>query len=273
LQLLQSIERLDKANIIETQNRPIIVHASDFNFYYCKYHSHIGAANRLFKEFLIACFLNCWEFNQSPFCLLEVLQDHILYDLTITRRSFDVPCFGLQTIENSFDLNKVTEDILVKAQRKTSIKQDLLKLAFFDIWVGNEDRHVGNYNVLYKYLDNSYVLYPIDHEACFNHQNFERGLISIDYENSLIYSSLFSKLFYNRDFSKKQRLDNLKQSFYLWASSCKQNLNNYLKDIPLGWNIDIAKKEEELSLYLLNDQWFENCWGTYLEFIQLFINN
>jgi len=41
----------------------------------------------------------------------------------------------------------------------------------------------------------------------------------------------------------------------------------------MGWNINLAQKEEELNRYLLNDQWFEDCWQTFLEFLQYFTNN
>lgn len=271
--ILQSIEALDRANIIDTQNKPIIVHASDLNFYYCKYHGHVGTAHRLFKEYLVASFLQCWGFNQSPFCLLEVLPEHIPVDLTITRRSFDVPCFALQSIEDAGDLNKITEDIIANSRRKTALKEDVLKLAFFDIWTCNEDRHTGNYNILYKLIDNSYLIYPIDHEACFNHQNLERGLALIDYESSLIYSTFFAKLFNPKELKNQERLENMKQRFYLCSKSCNQNVNNYLQDIPNGWHIDIVQKEAELNQYLLNDQWFEDCWNTFLEFLQYFAND
>lgn len=268
--ILQSIEALDKANIIETQNRPIIVHASDLNFYYCKYHTIVGTAHRLFKEFLVASFLEPWQFNHSPFTLIQVLPEHIPADLGIPRNRFDVPCYGLQKIDDVFDLTKVSEDILTTSKNKKSLKEDILKLAFFDIWTCNEDRHTGNYNLLCKLVDGSCTMYPIDHEACFNHQNFERGLVSIDYESSLIYSTLFPKLFKASEFKNEQRLENLKQSFYLCALSCRQNVNNYLQNIPAAWNVNMIEKEAELNQFLLNDEWFEESWHTFLEFLQYF---
>lgn len=268
--IFQSIEALDRANIIDTQNRPIIVHGSDLNFYYCKYHNLVGTAHRLFKEYLIACFLDCWQFNHAPFSLIEVRPEHVPIDLTIPRNRFDVPCFGLQKLENVFDLNKVTEDILANSKNKKALKADVLKLAFFDIWTCNEDRHINNYNILYRLADGEYIVYPIDHEACFNSQNLENGLFQITYEDSLIYSSFFSKLFKASDFSNKERIENLKDSFYLCTQNCRQNVNAYLQNIPAGWNVNLVAKEAELNQFLLNDEWFEECWHTFLEFLQYF---
>ncbi|PVD53589.1 hypothetical protein DC498_03465 [Terrimonas sp.] len=199
--------------------------------------------------------------------MIQVLPEHIPPDLTIPRNRFEVPCFGLQKLEDVFDLNQVSEDILVGTRNKKVLKADVLKLAFFDIWVANEDRHLNNYNILYKLIGGQYRLYPIDHEACFNSQNLENGLVQITYEDSLIYSSFFSKLFKINEF---KNIENLKQSFYLCTLSCRQNLNQYLQNIPPEWNVNLQGKETELNQFLLTDEWFEECWHTFLEFLQYF---
>lgn len=271
--ILHSIESLEKGNIKDTQNRPIMVHASDLNFYYCKYHGHVGTAHRLFKEYLIASFVRCWNFYQPQFHLLQVLPEHILVDLTIPGRCFDVPCFALERIQEAGDLNRITEDIIVRSRKKTALKEYVLKLAFFDIWTSNEDRHTANYNILYKLIDGSFVIYPIDHEACFNHQNLERGLTLIDYESTLVYSTFFYKLFTSKELKSQEMLEKLKQTVYLCSQRCREHTKDALLEIPIGWNINVAQKEEELNRYLLNDQWFEDCWQTFLEFLQYFTNN
>jgi hypothetical protein len=218
----------------------------------------------------VACFLGCWQFNQAPFALVQVRPEHIPVDLTIPKNRFDAPCFGLQKIQNAFDLNKATEGILINSREKDVLKASVLKLAFFDIWTSNEDRHSNNYNLLAQFINNKYILYPIDHEACFNSQNLERGLFSITYEDSLIYSTFFRNLFKANKFRNKQRIENLKQSFYLCALNCRQHINFYLQGVPQEWNVDIATKETELSRFLLNDKWYEECWHTFLEFLAKF---
>ena len=273
MSILQSIESLDKENIIETQNRPIMVHGSDLNYYYCKYHGHIGTAHRLFKEYLVASFIRCWDFHQPHFNLLQVLPEHIPADLTIPKRCFDVPCFALERIAGADDLNKISEDTIGRSRKITALKEDVLKLAFFDIWTCNEDRHTANYNMLYKLIDGSFVIYPIDHEACFNHQNLERGLVLIDYESTLVYSSFFAKLFSSKELKSQQMLDKLKQRVYLCSRLCREQVKESLLEIPDGWNINLRQKEEELNRYLLNDQWFDDCWQAFLEFLQYFTNN
>lgn len=267
--ILSSIESLDKANIIDTQNRPIIVHASDLNSYYCKYHN-VGTAHRLFKEYLIACFLQCWHFDHAPTALIKVLPEHIPVDLTIPKNRFDTPCFGLEKIKDVFDLNKATEGVLTNLREKEALRAIVLKLAFFDIWTCNEDRHSNNYNLLAQSVNNKYILYPIDHEACFNSQNLERGLVSITYEDSLFYSSFFRNLFKSNKFTNRSRLEKLKQYFYLCALDCRKHINFYLQGIPQEWNVDTANKEAELNRFLLNNEWYEECWHTFLQFLENF---
>src|SRR5690606_10943880 len=128
----------------------------------------------------------------------------------------------------------------------------------------------GNYNLLITYQNNQYEIIPIDHEACFNHQNLERGLVSIDYESNLIYTTLFSKLYKPEEFRNPVLLQELKQSLYLCSQNCKANIKKNLQNIPPDWNFDISVKEQELNQYLLNDAWFEECWQTFLEFLQYF---
>lgn len=270
MQILSSIEALDKQNIIDTQNKPILVHGSDMNFYFCKYSTPIGQAHRLFKEFVIGSFLAEWQFNHAPFNLIKVLPEHIPLDLTIAKNRFDAPCFGSQKLFDVVDLTKITEDVIVNSKHKNLLKSDLIKLTFFDIWTCNEDRHGGNYNILIKFEENGYRLYPIDHEACFNCQNFERGLVSIDYESTLIYTSFFSKLFKPSEFKNKKRLDILKQSLYLCSLKCRDKIDFILNNIPQEWNVNLGEKKSELNQFLLNDKWFEESWNKFLEFLQYY---
>ncbi len=270
MEILSSIEALDRYNIIDTHNKPILVHGSDMNFYYCKYFESIGTANKLFKEFLVASFLSDWELNHAPFQVIKVLPEHIPDNLTIPKNRFYAPCFGSQRVMDASDLTKVSEDIIVNSRNRKAIKSDLLRLSFFDIWTCNEDRHSGNYNLLYKFENEGYRLYAIDHEACFNHQNFERGLVSIDYESSLIYSSFFSKLFRPSEFKNQAALTSLRQSLYICSLSCKEKIAITLKNIPQEWNVDIVEKEAELNKYLLNDEWFRDSWSTFLTFLQYY---
>ncbi len=112
--ILESIESLDPANIVETMSRPVMVHASDLEYYYCKYNRLSSRAYRLFKEHLIAGFLPFWSFNTMPVNSIQVKNEHIPEGLGINRRHFDYPCFGLQQVPYATELDHYNLELLDK---------------------------------------------------------------------------------------------------------------------------------------------------------------
>lgn len=241
--------------------------------YYCKYHKGVGPAHRLFKEFVIGSFLSKWGIIHAPVGIIVVSQKHVPLELGIQQNCFIAPCFGSQLLENVADLNLANEGILKHANLKQHLKRDLLKLAFFDIWTCNEDRHSSNYNLLIRSVEpNGFEIIPIDHEACFNHGNLHDELYPVTYEDNLIYSTLFKQIFKPKEFRNQELLDNLRQELYLCSLECKKSVSSILQKIPLEWNFDLSEKEHHLNTFLLNDQWFDTSWRVFLEFLQLFSN-
>ena len=64
-----------------------------------------------------------------------------------------------------------------------------LKIALFDIWAFNEDRHQGNYNLMIDTTQNNKFI-PIDHATIFNSNTIEHESYHISYYESLIASPL-----------------------------------------------------------------------------------
>ncbi len=270
MKYLHSIQPLDKNTIVESQDRPLIISCEGLKDYYAKYNRpNNSVAFRLFKEYLAACFLKLWEFKQPNYCFINVRKEDLPTDLTIPKKCFSVPSFGIEKIEESIDLNKITEELLVKSKRKFKTKEDLLKLAFFDIWLSNEDRHSGNFNILCKYDEKGYDIYPIDHAAIFNHGILNAPIDLLTFDETLINSNLFSKLLIINMLKVKRDREGIRKKYYLYAENCKKNINNILKYVPPEWKIDILDVEEKLIKYILNDTWFDNCWNQYLLYFEL----
>lgn len=269
--MLYSIEMLDKANIIETMSKPIIVHGDDLHFHYCKYNRFSGQAYRLFKEWLIGSFIAHWGFYTTPVSLLQVRPEDIPDDLGISRRFFDAPCFALQESPKSNELDNQTVELLANHASK-ELKNDFLKLCFMDIWIGNEDRSHNNYNILLIKETKDYALFPIDHEACFNHGELRGPLIPITYEESLIYSEAFSKLFSHADVIPA-RVAEKKAMYYLCRTACLEQLPAILSAIPAAWQIDIQHQHEILARFLFDDEWFDEAWKTFVSYLRLYTGN
>jgi len=268
--LLYSIEELDPANIIDTMNRPIIVHASDLYHYYCKYHRLHGQAYRLYKEFLIASFLSHWNFHSSPVNLIQVKAEHIPTNLGIRRSDFAYPCFGLQKIASGTELDKHNSDILISRKISPRFRSDFLRLAFFDIWLANEDRSHNNYNVLLSAVEGRYELFPIDHEACFNHNVLTGPLTLLTFEDSLIYSEAFERLFRPKDITP-EAIVGLRESCYLYVGACQKNIDLILASVPPAWGIDQAAQKTLLTQFLFTDQWFREAWQEFCTFLHRFL--
>ena len=268
--MLHSIESLDKENIIATMSRPVIIHGSDLNFHYCKYSRSAGRAYRLYKEWLIASFIPIWDFYSSPVQLLQVRPEHLHDNLGLKKSHFDAPCFALQEAPTCTELDKQTVEVLLPRLISPSLKADFLKLCFFDIWIANEDRSHNNYNILLVHEHERYQLFPIDHEACFNHLELSGNLLPITYEESLIYSEAFARLYKPKDLDDKL-LDIYKDQYYLYIDKCGQQLPNILTKMPAEWQIDAKSEQEILARFLFDNAWISEAWNTFKDYIRLFI--
>ncbi len=206
------------------------------------------------------------------FEFIEILEEHIPLDLGISKNHFKSTCFGSKKINDTVILSKLTEDVLLKSKGKKALKEDFFKIAFFDMLFANEDRHLNNYNLLFTLVQNEYVLYPIDHEACFNHQNLNRPLVVLTYEETLVYSTLFNKLFNNIELSDKDILAQRKEKYYLCYRKCVERIEEIVSNTPRSWSISNDQISKDLRIFL-SDDWFESCWKEFLIYIQLFISN
>ena len=266
---LTSIEKITKYDVIPTMNNPIRVHVSDMEYYICKYNRHSARAYRLYKEYLIAAFLPIWGFYNSIYSPIQIQEKHLDESLGIDRRYFLQPCFGSQVIPNSNEIDKHNTSTISKSKNKAELKDHLLKLSFFDNWICNEDRSHNNYNILYIVESGRYKLYPIDHEACFNHQELKGQLTPITLEDSLIYSELFQKLFKSTELRSVKKIQNLREFSYLCTLKCKELTPEILSLMPPEWGIDLIQEEDFLNQFLFSDEWFEASWHNFIQLIQL----
>ena len=147
---------------------PILILGSDLNYWVCKYKD----VNKLFNELLAYHFACLWHINIPESALIEIdYEKHVLPfedRQGLVRLFFERECFGSSFLEKAFDIHQF---ILTNADvtRKIKNKEDFLKIALFDIWLSNEDRNQGNYNLLLQSVKGGYMLlYIIDNTDIFN---------------------------------------------------------------------------------------------------------
>jgi hypothetical protein len=152
--------------------------------------------------------------------------------------------WGSKEIEQA-DLVKSIEQILRKKEFKKLLNPgDLIRIAIFDLWVDNADRHSDNFNLLVRLEDGKLKLITIDHAFTFGGQ---RGM---NIFNKTTYPSPYKKLIESQYFrsvvkhlKKAERLEIASGFLSLIPELDIENLvNEVFAQIPTEWDIDPGLK-------------------------------
>lgn len=247
----------------------------DLNEYVCKYSRH-SPASSLFNEYLAAVFLKIWDLKVPDFNLVNIQQHHITNEFignTIQPRFFDTPTFGSQYIEHAKEIDSSISAIESdkKIIKKIGNKQDLLSIALFDLWMGNEDRNHNNYNLLLR-SDPDFVFMPIDHERCFNGNTVtaSRGFVILTEDETLLNTELAALVF--KDYKGFPKLvDEIAAKCYLWVADCQKSLENVINSMPDQWGIQKEDKIALLKSTLFHPAWIDECNFTFKDYATRFL--
>jgi hypothetical protein len=270
---VQSLEPIKKTH--DTGQRPVVVSCSDFQDYICKYPTN-SPAQSLMTEWICAHAAQSSGLYIPPFDLVAVSPDHIPVDLAgrlLPGGRLDRPLFGSRHV-GAVDMDKRTLIMLSKSKRKSKLenKDQLLRIALFDIWVANEDRHGNNYNLLLADVAGRLRFQVMDHGACFNTQAaFNHGLGPVTIEDSLISSELFAIVFKNPP-NFVARIHAVCDELEHWQANALQHVEQWVVNAPDKWGIDRAAWLAFLRDRWLSDDWTGQTRQTFLEHTQVFIN-
>jgi hypothetical protein len=148
------------------------------------------------------------------------------------------------------DLVKEIEQVAnKKGFNKFKNPDDLIRIAIFDLWVDNADRHSGNYNLLTKMEDGKLKIITIDHAFTFG------GLKGMNIFNASTLPDSYKKLSesqYFRSmikyFNKNERLDIANQFLSLLEELDIENLiDEVFTQIPAQWGINPILKKRVTS--------------------------
>ena len=256
--------------IYNSGDKPILVTCADFQKWVCK-HGRLSPSV-LVNEVIGSKFADCWELKTPPICFIEVAEEHVpdSPQNLIQPAYFKKPCFGSLLIKDSLVIDNTVLPSFKKAsyRRKIKNKTDLLKIALFDIWLANDDRHHGNSNSLVDMTEHAHFYFSVfDHGALFNTNNLKYGINLISYNESLIYSDLY-KIMFGRINNLSQIVDNIVAEFYLCIAKCEDELSDLLEDIPKEWNIDLDTFEKLIRDNLFNAEWYTSCVNHFRTLIQ-----
>ena len=249
---------------------PILVMGDDLNQWVCKYND----LNKLFNELLASEFAKLWHINIPECALVEIDYDRHIVPFGdkkgLERRFFERECFGSRFLNNALDVNQsvfVDKNIV----RRIKNKEDFLKIALFDIWLANEDRNVGNYNLLLQSVKGGYILlYIIDNTDIFNSSMaYTQGIVEITEDDSVLKSDLATLLF-KKDASITEKINSLLEDFPIFVKECKDRLPHILAQLPKKWCIDVDNYQNKINDIFL-DNWLRICEQLFRTYIQTFI--
>ncbi len=267
MQYLKSISLISKV-YATTGSKPVLVMCNDLEHYVCKYNISYGrTASKLFREYIGACFLKQWNLSVPDFAFVEISEDHIGELPQLQPQFFKTICFGSRYDRNCKEADKFLSFIEASDRKLFINKNDYLKIALFDIWMSNEDRNYGNYNLMLN-LENSYEFVPIDHEMIFNTGNLDKGLYLISESDSIINTPFTRRLYTKKELADKKNLKSIKEEYYLCVNNCQNHLNTILENIPDDWLVNIDFERELLQKELFNPDWIKNVYYQFLTFIQ-----
>ena len=242
----------------------------DLNQWVCKYND----LNKLFNELLASEFAKLWHINIPECALVEIDYDRHIVPFGdkkgLERRFFERECFGSRFLNNALDVNQsvfVDKNIV----RRIKNKEDFLKIALFDIWLANEDRNAGNYNLLLQSVKGGYMLlYIIDNTDIFNSSMaYTQGIVEITEDDSVLKSDLATLLF-KKDTSITEKINSLLENFPIFVKECKDRLPYILAQLPKKWCIDVDNYQNKINDIFL-DNWLRICEQLFRTYIQTFI--
>lgn len=168
---------------------PMKFMCNDSDIYYCKYRVSFKEQeiDCLIYEVICSLLLQKLNLPTPEIALVEITENSYLNEDLKRNRSFISPgviCFGSKDLKNA---QLVTE--LDKIQSKEDFElfenpDDLIRIAIFDLWVGNTDRGKGsiqyspgpsnNYNLLTSSEEGKKKIFAFDHGFTFEGEKFYR---------------------------------------------------------------------------------------------------
>lgn len=249
---------------LQTANRPLQILCNDpeMRLWIVKSSRNEMPAYRLVKELIAYRFAELWAIKQPLAALIEVNPEHLKL-LSVDPGPYFIPCFGSQWRPHRMDWDK-----FMGISDKPFLKNfdgftDLMKIALFDLWTGNEDRFAGNHNLLIESSKRQTSVLAIDHEAILNSSDSNHNVIYTDsemmlpetYYNLLSSNSIEHVLVQFK--GKREYCKLLIQEFPFLVEKCNANLKSIFEEIPTEWGINTDEIFEYVQRELFKDSWIE----------------
>lgn len=226
---------------------PLLVLGSNYEMYVAKNDKGNEPPFALINECVAAYFLKKWSIPAPVSKLVYVAEELIKAQnsLSVNHKPhyYQMPCFGSKFVENSVDLSTLLITDKKKTYGKIANPLDVFRITLFDTWVENDDRKPTNYNLILEPNKSKFTVLPIDHAFIFSTMSYkdlnpDYG-VSVSINDHLLVSDL-GKLVKKYTFVDKSFIQTEREYFYLCVEKCKENFDNFLKQVAVFYSIDPA---------------------------------
>lgn len=271
MKTLNTIEEISRV-FTTPGSSPALVLCEDFNLWVCKYDR---TSINLFNEMIASSFAKIWGIKVPDSCFILVDESHVPVEKfpVLEHRFFNKECFGSFYLTEGKEIDRTSLSLFEERtfRNKINNKEDFLKIALFDIWLGNEDRNHNNFNLLLNIEENQTTFfYAIDHVCIFNSSFLDYGINELSEDESIIKTEL-AKILFSNFRNLPSVVNDLVEKFYLCVDECENQLEAIVNLTPDSWALDRAEILEKLRNNLFTDAWKERCENVFREFIQAFI--
>ncbi|RDV11325.1 hypothetical protein DXT99_24800 [Pontibacter diazotrophicus] len=259
MQAPQVIEAIKIIREIGTEgSAPLLVTGNDFADYYAKPIRTPAPCIEIINEFLCSNLLDRLGLKTPEIRLIK-----IDYDLTegknlsnrYRKEYFDKPFFGSKSISGHIEIETYFRLFNRRDLSLFAVPEDIIKIGFFDLWVGNKDRKPSNANVIISENEaKKFELHPIDHGAAFcymAHREVSDVRLWLNPSFSILTTPMAKIIAKEVIGSEIDAFGN--DNILRIINLCKENFNDVLASIPkdLGFSKKASKHLEE---FLFNDK-------------------
>lgn len=259
MEIIHSIKKYDKI-FDDNNSRPIKILGSDLSLYFCKTVHNGHSINKLFYEYLLYHYLINLGYNTPEIKIMKINRNHlegIFYYNEIKKDTINF--LASKQIVHSIDISLLNQKFDISKYDIMNY-QDILEIAFFDIFFFNIDRNQGNPNLLY---DSNYRFYAIDHGLCLNGSIFEGWSNDncLSDEESIINHNFIKPIL--KHFAKKtefyQCIDEIIEKFRNELPTLKNSFSTIKNNFANHFSFDneLQELEKHLNDNQFSEDWFE----------------
>lgn len=261
--MLHSIQTIK--HVYTTGDLPVLVECVDLNDYVCKHNRGQIVSYKLFAEWMCHALLADLGVVVPKKELVKIKDEHVLGTSECQIAFFkNTTCFGTLHLKEALEWSQFP----IEQEKLITNKQDLLTIAFCDIWLANDDRNFNNFNLLLNPTGDGVEIVPIDHAACFNGLSFSYNcpLTILTEGDSLIFTDEFRNLVKPR-LKKMKDVNDFVESLYLCIPKLEESYDEHVLAIPSDWNIP-SDYIIDLKNNLFQKEWLIETKTTFLTFIK-----